>query len=128
TTSLTFVYKDSTNFRDAYTIAERDRDLPCVLVDSQVQHDSSSPVGQQTVTYFTLPDRRTVFSHPRPSFIETIAGCADCLAPGGRRDRRAERWFENTGTRGATLSNQRCFRVVPARASVARRDGPLGAG
>src|SRR5262249_1253602 len=56
-------------------IAEGDRDLPCVLVDAQVQHGwfSGGAVGLK-ISYSTLPTRgRTDSSQRGHSFIDTTA-------------------------------------------------------
>src|SRR5271165_1835696 len=43
-------------------IAERNRDLPCMLIDSEVQHSWFSCWGKNGSANFNLPDRRTASS------------------------------------------------------------------
>src|SRR5262249_51694122 len=74
-------------------VAERDGDLPCVLVDAQGQHRwfSCRVVGSK-VSYFTLPTRgRTASSQRDRSFTDTKADWRKCGSCGGGADRRALR-------------------------------------
>src|SRR5262245_31360076 len=69
-------------------VAERDGDLPCVLIDAQVQHGwFSSWVVEAKVSYFTLPTRgRTASSQRDPSFTDTKAGWRKSGSCGGGAD------------------------------------------
>src|SRR5262249_14796165 len=73
-------------------VAERDGDLPCVLVDAQVQHGwfSCWVVGSK-VSYFTLPTRgRTTSAQRGPSFTDTKADWRKLGSCGGGADRSAQ--------------------------------------
>src|SRR5262249_4965242 len=69
-------------------VAERDRDLPCVLIDAEIRHGwfSCRVVGSK-VSYFTLPTRgRTASSHRGRSFTDTKADWRKCGPCGGGAD------------------------------------------
>src|SRR5262249_35662018 len=74
-------------------VAERDRDLPCVLIDAEIKHRWFSfwVVGSK-VGNFTLPTRgRTASSQRGRSFTDTKADWRKCGSCGGGADRRALR-------------------------------------
>src|SRR5262249_43398036 len=97
-------------------VAERDGDLPCVLIDAEIQHGwfSCWLVGSK-VSYFTLPTRgRTASSQRGPSFTDTRARNGHRLVRACRGDRIrlaelqcARRWGGQWGgpTRGRSMAS-----------------------
>src|SRR5262249_45515686 len=79
-------------------VAERDRDLPCVVIDAQIKPRwFSSPLVGSKVSDFTLPARgRTASPQRGRSFTDTKAACGIYVASSGGHDRRALR--RSTGT------------------------------